>query len=117
MGNGRKESRRPASQRAGYDEHWLEHEIRTVLHSVLDEPLPAEFLELANRLPDAPGGEAVDRARRWRAWAEEIRTAAESMTNETARSALLQMARNYDALASQAEGGTQQAAGRKGEAG
>jgi hypothetical protein len=42
---------------------------------------------------------ASNRIRRWRAKAEEIRTAAESMTSESARRTFLQIARDYEALA------------------
>jgi hypothetical protein len=42
---------------------------------------------------------ALNRIRRWRAKAEEIRTAAESMTSESARRMFMQLARDYDALA------------------
>src|SRR5215831_10979351 len=44
------------------------------------------------------------RAQAWRARAEEIRTAAGSMTSEAARSTLDRLARNYEAMADQAEG-------------
>jgi hypothetical protein len=50
----------------------------------------------------------LDRARRWRAKAEEVRTAAESMPNEAGRRTLLQLARDYDALAESWERAVQQ---------
>ena len=47
--------------------------------------------------------EALARARRWRAKAEEIRSVEEQMSSEAARSSLDQMARNYESLAEHAE--------------
>ena len=48
------------------------------------------------RGPTTP--EASDHARRWRAKAEEVRTVAESMSSESARHTLLQLARDYETL-------------------
>jgi hypothetical protein len=45
----------------------------------------------------------LGRARRWRAKAEECRTAADSMETEPARHWFLQLARTYEALAEHAE--------------
>jgi hypothetical protein len=69
-------------------------------------------------LPARPSGEGtpdpMNRARIWRAKAEECRTAAETMRNEQARNTFLNLARNYDALADLANG-LQQSARRKRE--
>jgi len=62
-------------------------------------------------------GEGLEQIRRWRMKAEELRTAAESFTNDSARRAFLSSAETYDALANALEarlrrqGGSGQAAG------
>jgi hypothetical protein len=71
----------------------------------------------SNQPPDAPSPDAMDRARRWRAKAEECRTAGESMNSEAARNALLQLARDYEALAESQEQATHQRGGRERDAG
>lgn len=48
-------------------------------------------------------GERKQRADRYRARAEEIRTAADSMTHAESRSALARLAESYDRLASKIE--------------
>ena len=88
--------------RGGADERWLEHKLRDFYRGVLDEPLPKELLDIVDRIPD-PTSEARARGHRWRAKAEELRKVAESATSDTARRALLLMARDYDALTEHAE--------------
>jgi hypothetical protein len=56
-------------------------------------------------------------ARGWRARAEEIRTVAESMGSDTARHTLDRLARNYEAMADQAENETRQREAKNQEAG
>jgi hypothetical protein len=62
-------------------------------------------------------GEGLEQIRRWRMKAEELRTAAESFTNDSARRAFRSSAETYDALANALEarlrrqGGSGQAAG------
>ena len=85
------------------DERWLEHMVHSLYQAVVDEPVPAELLDILAWLPDRSSSNALQRARRWRARAEECQTAAESMGTESARSSLLQMARNYLSLARLAE--------------
>ena len=77
--------------------------VRGLYQAVVDEPVPAELLDTLARLPDRSTSNALQRARGWRARAEECQTAAESMATERARSSLLQMARNYLSLAGLAE--------------
>jgi hypothetical protein len=91
------------ASRAYRDERWLEHMVRGLYQAVADEPVPVELLDILAQLPDRQTGDALQRARRWRAKAEECQTAAESMATETARNSLLQMARNYLSLARLAE--------------
>ena len=103
IGHGRTwEGKRP---RQSHDEQWLEHMVRGLYQGVLDEPLPKELLDTLGKLsqPESPIAEAIARARSWRAKAEEVRTAAESMGNNGARRSLLQLARDYEALAERAE--------------
>jgi hypothetical protein len=63
------------------------------------------MLDLVNRVERSVRSttEALERARRWRAKAEECRTAADSMETEAARRWFLQLARSYEALAGHAE--------------
>ena len=102
---GREQGRaaRTESARAYYDERWLEHMVGSLYHAVVDEPVPRGLLDIVKRIPDPSASEARTRARSWRAKAEEIRTVVESATSDTARRALLLMARDYDALAEHAE--------------
>ena len=105
-------------QRRDYGERWLERRLHGLYQNVIDEPVPHEMLDIVARIP-APltsgspptklehpsemSDEALARACRWRARAEEVRTAAEPMTSEAARSSLLHLARNYEALADSLE--------------
>jgi|SRR5690349_5122089 hypothetical protein len=102
---GREQGRaaRTESARAYYDEQWLEHMVSDLYHAVVNEPVPSGLLDIAKRIPDPSASEARARARRWRAKAEELRTAAQSASGDTAWRALLLMARDYDALAEHAE--------------
>ena len=91
------------SARAYDDEQWLEHMVGDLYHAVVDEPVPRGLLDIAKRIPDPSASEARARARSWRAKAEELRTVAQSASSDTARRALLLIARDYDALAEHAE--------------
>jgi len=99
-----------------YGERWLERRFHGLYQSIIDEPVPHEMLDIVARIPESAPltsaspptelecssemfDEALARARRWLAKAEEVRTAAESMNNERPRSSLLQLARNYEVLA------------------
>jgi len=53
-------------------------------------------------------GEALERCRRWRAKAEEIRIVAQSMSTESGRRTPLQIASDYEALADSCEKRIQQ---------
>ena len=90
-------------QRPYYAEQWLEHKVRDLYHAVVDEPVPRGMLDIVKRIPEPSTNDARMRARRWRAKAEELRTAAESVNTESARRALLLMALDYDALAEHAD--------------
>jgi hypothetical protein len=103
IGHGRIwEGKRP---RQSCDEQWLEHMVRGLYRAVLDEPLPEALLDTLGKLsqPEPRIAEATARARSWRAKAEEIRTAAESLGSDGARRSLLQLAHDYEALAERAE--------------
>jgi hypothetical protein len=90
--------------RKKHEERWLERAIRCLHQSVANEPVPQDMLELVNRIGRSdPASEALKRARRWRAKAEECRTAADSMETEAARRWFLLLARSYEALAEHAE--------------
>ena len=83
-----------------YSEKWLERIVRGLYQSVVDEPVPQTLLDLVERAhidPSVP--DALVRARRWRAKAEECRAMAASMHNASAREALLMLAASYDTLA------------------
>jgi hypothetical protein len=91
--------------RKNYKERWLERAISGLYQSAVDEPVPQDMLGLVNRIGRSVHSttEALDCARRWRAKAEECRTAADSMETEPARRWFLQLARSYEALAEHAE--------------
>jgi len=96
-----------------YSERWLDRALRGLYGSVVDEPVPDSLLGVVGRLPEQPSAaQALDRARRWRAKAEEIETAADSMHDHSARQALLQLARSYRTLAQYDEELVQQLAAR-----
>src|SRR5215472_14447801 len=83
-----------------YSERWLDRALRGLYGSVVDEPVPDALLDVVHPLPLDPSiTDALTRARRWRAKAEEVQTAAETMDNESARQALLNLARSYRTLA------------------
>jgi hypothetical protein len=82
------------------DEHWLEHMVHDLNKAVVDEPVPRKLVDIVRGIPESdPSADALARARRRRLKAEECRTAGESMGTEAARRTLLQLARDYDALA------------------
>ncbi len=111
MGNAPGKGRRSGAP-GRYDEDWLQVALRRTFQYVVDEPVPKDLLEalLGPRDKERPLDEQKrQHIRRWRAKAEELRTAADSMSNETARSSLLQMARNYERMAEQAEKGARRA--------
>jgi len=148
--------------RSRYDERWLEHMVRGLYESAVNEPLPERLLDLVRRIPggdetipqghgsrmpvrnvprvrenigvlhrllnfqekpttgqrisnalegrinplQASGGSSLDssdRVRRWRVKADEVRTAAESMSSGSARHTLLRLAHDYEALAESLE--------------
>jgi hypothetical protein len=86
-------------------EDWLERMVSGLYRSAVDEPVPRELLDLVKQIgrSESSASEALARARRWRAKAEECRAAAESMSTGAARSSFLQLARNYEGLAQHAE--------------
>jgi len=90
-------------KRPHYDTQWLEFMVRDLYQAALDDPVPRELLDVVERISDPVTGDVLQRARRWRAKAEELRTAAESMSNEAARNSFLRLARDYEALAERAE--------------
>src|SRR5215468_8630042 len=67
-----------------YDTYWLEHTLHRLYRSVIDEPVPEWLLATVKRLPEsgpsatgpAEEPDLLERARRWRAKAEEVRAAA-----------------------------------------
>jgi hypothetical protein len=61
------------------------------------------------------GTDLSDRARAWRRKAQECRAAADSMSTEAARDSLLQLVRDYEALAESWEKATQQGGKREQE--
>jgi hypothetical protein len=85
-----------------YDERWMERAVHGLYESTVDEPVPKDMLDLVTRIQKHTSPDA-ERAHRWRAKAEEIRTAAESMDSESARDTLLRLAHDYDALAESLE--------------
>jgi len=50
IGRGGGEGQRPRSR---YDEHWLEHMVRGLYESAVNEPLPERLLDIVRRIPDA----------------------------------------------------------------
>jgi hypothetical protein len=86
-----------------HDEQWLEHMVHDLYQPVVDEPLPKTILDLVTQVLQKHPSPDAERAHRWRAKAEEIRTAAESMDSESARHTLLRLAHDYDALAESLE--------------
>jgi hypothetical protein len=86
-------------------DRWLERRIRGLYQGALEEPVPEDMLHLVDRIgrSDPSTTEALTRARRWRAKAEECKAAAESMETEAARRWFLLLARSYEALAEHAE--------------
>jgi hypothetical protein len=86
---------------------------------VPDEPVPKDMLDLVTRISESAAGgaqparssrprgakavDASNRARRWRARAEECRAAADSVSTGAARRSFLRLARDYEALAELAE--------------
>jgi hypothetical protein len=90
-------------KRPHYDNQWLECMVRDLYRAVLDDPVPRELLDVVERISDPATGDVLQRVRRWRAKTEELRTAAESMSNKAARNSLLRLARDYEALAEHAE--------------
>ena len=61
--------------------------------------LGVERVTMPDQSTSMPAPAKLDRARKWRAKAEEVRTAAESMRNEAGRRTLLRLAHDYEALA------------------
>jgi hypothetical protein len=86
-----------------HDERWLKHMVHDLYQAVADEPLPKTMLELVTQLLQKHPSPDAERARRWHAKADEVRTAAESMGSESARHTLLRLAHDYDALAESLE--------------
>ncbi len=86
-----------------YNEHWLEHEVHDLYQRVVDEPVPKDMLDIVTRIPKSNPSPDAERAWRWRAKAEEVRTAADSMRSDSARHTLLELARDYDVLAESLE--------------
>ncbi len=86
-----------------HDEHWLEHMVHGLYQAVVDEPLPKTMLELVTQVLQKHPSPDAERARRWHAKAQEVRTAAKSMGSESARHTLLRLAQEYDALAESLE--------------
>jgi hypothetical protein len=97
----------------------LERTVRDLYQSVVNEPVPQGLLDIVEQFPHArlSMAEAFERARRWRNKAEEIRTAAESMRSQSARQALLQVARNCETLAERVEKENRQGEDRERRAG
>jgi len=102
-----------------YSEHWLERRVRGLYQAVLYEPVPDTLLDLVNRLPmvDPSISQALNRARRFRAKAEELEIAAESTRDYSARQTLLQLAQSYRTLAQFDEEMAQRLSDRKRRAG
>jgi hypothetical protein len=101
-----------------YDENWMEGMVHGLYRSAVDEPVPKDMLDLVTRITESAAGseaakpnrssgakavDAANRARRWRARAEDCRAAADSMSSGSARSSFLQVARDYEGLAELAE--------------
>ena len=109
--------------RRDFGEHWLEHMIGALYQSVIDEPVPKPLLDIVRRLPQSRPSAArratdpLERARKWRAKAEEVETAAESMRDHSARQALLQLASSYRTLAQFDESLAQRLGSQKRDAG
>jgi len=77
--------------------------VHGLYQAVVDKPLPTTMLDLVTRVLQKHPSPDAERARRWHAKAEEVRTAAESMGSESARHTLLRLAHDYDALAESLE--------------
>ena len=105
--------------RRDYGEHWLEHMIGALYQSVINEPVPEPLLDIVSRFPQSEPSitHALTRARRFRAKAEEIEIAAESMRDYSARQALLQVASSYRTLAQFDEALAQRRSDQKRDAG
>jgi hypothetical protein len=86
-----------------HDEQWQEHMVHDLYQAVADEPLPKTMLGLVTQLLQKHPSPHAERARRWHAKADEVRTAAESMGSESARHTLLRLAHEYGALAESLE--------------
>jgi hypothetical protein len=111
---------RRGGQRLAYshDEHWLEGLVHDLYQAVVDEPVPKKLLDIVMGIPESdPTADALARAHRWRLKAEECRAAGESMGTEAARRTLLQLARDYEALAEYTEKEVHQGPGKKQDAG
>jgi len=102
-----------------YSEYWLERRVRGLYQAVVAEPVPQTLLDIVERLPLSQPAitDALRRARRFRAKAEELETAAESMRDYSARQALLQLAQSYRTLAQFDEGMAQRLSDQKRGAG
>jgi len=86
-----------------YSEHWLERMLRGLYQAVVDEPVPKEMIDIMRRVPRPTDTELLTRVRTLRAKAKAVRKTADSMTNDSIRNALLQVAQSYDAFANDTE--------------
>jgi len=107
--SGRKRQR----PRRDYSEYWLERMVGGLYQATVEEPVPQALLDIVERIPLSQPAihRALRRAGRLRAKAKAVRKTADSMTNDSIRNTLLQMAQSYDALADDTEKDARQPGG------